>query len=43
VKQAGSSEVSDRSLDPVALTERIRDEGQLTDQLIERQNLGVDE
>src|SRR3954454_7119844 len=43
VNQAGSSEVSDRSLDPVALSECIRAEGQLTGQLIEGQNLGVDE
>lgn len=43
MKQAGSSEVSDRPLDPVMLGERIRAEGQLTGQLIERQNLGVDE
>src|SRR4051794_9629863 len=41
--EAARREVADGPLDPVALGERIRAEGQLTGQLIERQNLGVDE
>lgn len=43
MKQAGSGQVADGPLDPVALTERIGGEGQLASQLVERQNLRVDE